>query len=425
LLKPANLFLKPLLQRGVRRAHVHDMDRCHAAGFGGILVATVVLLAGCDEDGSLYVRDASGARAVQPDAGPEQGQPDGSVGANPSAEAGSATADAASPSPDAATSGAAEAGAPRSDASSSDAMTGAGSASADATTPAPGDAATSPVSDAATSAADYTKPGPYGPAMRLLNQAAGTVSGGSAALIPLGNSNDPSAFTLYFPRGGRAGETFPILTFGNGTFCSPTFYDEFIGHVVSYGYVVIAPNTSNTGSGAEMLQGVDWVIAQSKQSGSPLFGKVDVEHIGAFGHSQGGAGTCRAGADPRVDAIATLSGTSSVNEIKCPAFFLTTGGEAGSSPDMRIMETLGATSKPSMYGITVGGNHDEYSDKADEGVTAFIGLTSNDGLQSRAAVTAWFDWQLKGMPEVGELFRQKPCKFCNRENLQRLDLKGF
>jgi dienelactone hydrolase len=194
---------------------------------------------------------------------------------------------------------------------------------------------------------------------------------------------------------------------------------------VSYGYIVIAPNTSNTGTGVEMLKGVDWVLAQNQQAGSPISGKVDVEHIGAFGHSQGGAGTCRAGADPRIDAIATLSGASSVNEIQCPAFFVTTGGEAGSSPDARIQETLSQASKPSMYGITVGGNHDEYTDKADEGITAFIGLTSNDGVQSRAAVTAWFDWQLKGMQEVGELFRQKPCKFCNRENLQRLDLDGF
>ena len=273
--------------------------------------------------------------------------------------------------------------------------------------------------------ADYNQPGPYGPVTRVLNVAKGTVSGGSSALIPLGNNNDPSAFTLFYPKGAKPGEKYPILTFGNGTLCSPTFYDEIIGHVVSYGYIVIAPNTSNTGTGAEMLQGVDWVIKQSMDSSSPIFGMVDTEKVGAFGHSQGGAGTCRAGADPRIDAIATLSGTSDVANIQCPAFFLTTGGEAGDSPDERIQSTLGATTKPSMYGITVGGNHDEYTDKADEGVTAVIGLTSDDGVQSRAAVAAWFDWQLKDMPEVGELFRSKPCAFCNTKNLKRLDLKGF
>lgn len=274
-------------------------------------------------------------------------------------------------------------------------------------------------------AADYTKQGPYGPAMRVLNVGQGLVSGGSSALIPTGNSNDASAFTLFYPKGGKADETFPILTFGNGTLCSPTFYDEFINHVVSYGYIVIAPNTSNTGTGEEMLQGVDWVIEQSKDAMSPIYGKVNTEKIGAFGHSQGGAGTCRAGADPRIDAIATLSGTSDVDKIQCPAFFVLTGGEAGDAPDERIDSTLASATKPSMFGVTVAGNHDEYTDKADEGITAVIGLTSDDGEQSRAAVTAWFDWQLKDMAEVGELFRSSPCAFCDAKQLKKLKLKGF
>ena len=282
-------------------------------------------------------------------------------------------------------------------------------------------------SDPGTGAAskNYHEKGPYGAPTRLLNQAQGLYSGGAEALLPGGNGHDPNAYTLYFPSRRSTNKTFPILTFGNGTFCSPTFYDEFIGHVVSYGYIVIAPNTSNTGSGEEMLKGVDWVIAQNSNPTSPLYGIVDTEHVGAFGHSQGGAGTCRAGADPRIDAIATLSGTSSVSAIKCPALFMTTGGEAGSSPDARIESTLSAASSPSIYGITVSGGHDEYTDIVDQGVAGLIGLISNDGLQSRGAVTAWFDWQLKGDKQAEELFRRKPCAFCDDEHLQRLVLDGF
>lgn len=273
--------------------------------------------------------------------------------------------------------------------------------------------------------ADYNQPGPYGPVITVLNQGLGIVSEGSSALLPLPNSNDPSGFTLFYPEGGQPGEIFPILTFGNGTMCSPTFYDEFIDHVVSYGYIVIAPNTSNTGSAVEMLQGVEWVIEQNDKPDSPLYGRVDIDRIGAMGHSQGGAGTCRAGADPRISAIAALSGTSSVDQIQCPAFFLTSGDEAGSSPDERINSTLSQTAHPSMYGIAVGGTHDEYADVADEAPAALIGLTSNDGLYSRGPVAAWFDWQLKGWESVGELFLRDPCAFCNAKNLRRLDLAGF
>jgi hypothetical protein len=272
---------------------------------------------------------------------------------------------------------------------------------------------------------DYNEPGPYGPVVRLLNQGAGIVTGGTSALLPAGHNNAANAFTLFYPEGGDPEQTFPILTFGNGTLCSPTFYDEFIGHVVSYGFIVIAPNTSNTGTAVEMLQGVDWVIEQNGDPDSPLYARVEIESVGAFGHSQGGAGTCRAGADPRIDAIATLSGTAEIDQIQCPAFFMTSGGEAAMDADTRIESAFSLVSNPSMYGITVGGGHDEYADVADQGVALLVGLASNDGLQSRAAVTAWFDWQLKGMDEVGALFLSEPCRFCNADNLQRLDLTGF
>jgi hypothetical protein len=268
--------------------------------------------------------------------------------------------------------------------------------------------------------ADYTKAGPY-KTKRLLNQGMGTISGGSSALLPLGNSNDPSAFTLYFPDGAPEGERFPLLTFGNGTFCSPTFYDVLIGHVVSFGFIVVATNTSNTGSAAEMLKGVEWALAQDKQSGSPIFGHVDGEHIGAFGHSQGGAGTCRAGADMRIDAIAPLSGTSDAANIKCPAFFVTTGGEAESSTS--VEQAFMAATPASVYGVTMSGNHDEYTDVADDpGVS---GLTSDDAKQSRAGVAAWFDWQLKGKSEVRALFVGTNCTFCAGSTWKTIKSKGF
>lgn len=267
---------------------------------------------------------------------------------------------------------------------------------------------------------DYTKRGPHA-VMRLLNQAKGTISGGSRASIPADHDNDPSAFTLYFPENAQAGERFPLLTFGNGTFCSPTFYDELIGHVVSFGYIVIAPNTSNTGSAAEMLKGVDWALAQDMQSGSPIFEKVNRDQIGAFGHSQGGAGTCRAGADARIKTVVPLSGTSAPADIKGTAFFVTTGGEAMSSSGI---ETAFNNAKgPAVYGVTMSGNHDEYTDAKDDPMVS--GLTSDDAKQSRAAVAAWFDWQLKNKGENKALFVGDSCGFCKNSTWKTIKSKGF
>jgi len=138
----------------------------------------------------------------------------------------------------------------------------------------------------------------------------------------------------------------PLLTWGNGTVCSPSFYDALIDHVVSYGFIVIGANTSNVGTGVEMLKAVEWALAEDKDASSPIHGRVDGDHIGAFGHSQGGAGTVLVGADPRIRAIAPLSGAplSGAQDagvlIQCPAFYITTEGTSRRRiPSTRLMAT--------------------------------------------------------------------------------------
>ncbi len=275
--------------------------------------------------------------------------------------------------------------------------------------------------------ADYKPTGPYGATKKLLNQGAGTVTGGSAALLPFGNTNDASAFTLFFPQGGPAGERLPLLTWGDGTFCSPTFYDALINHVVSYGFIVVATNTSSVGTGVEMLKAVEWALAQDQDSKSPIYGRVDRDHIGALGHSQGGAGTVMVGADPRIRAIAPLSGAplsgtrdASVG-IQCPTFYITTEGDIA-TPDS-IHQAYDYTPTPAVFGVTKGGNHDEYTDIADD--PHLSGLTSNDGLRVRAAIAAWFDWQLKGKTALRSLFVGPQCGFCSDPNWKTFESKGL
>jgi hypothetical protein len=271
--------------------------------------------------------------------------------------------------------------------------------------------------------ADYAKPGPYS-VKRLMNQGIGTITDGSGAVLPLDNSNDPSAFTLYFPENAKSGERFPLLTFGSGTFASPTLYDALIGHVVSHGFIVIATNTSNTGTAVEMLQAVEWALAQNDQSSSPIFGKVAGDHIGAFGHSQGGAGTMVAGADSRIDAIAPLSAAPLSGEelaIQCPAFYVTTENDV--APYDAIAQAYGGTPTPSVFGETNGGDHDEYTDIADD--PQVPSLVSNDGLRMRAAIAAWFEWQLKAKAELRPLFVGQSCGFCVDPNWKGFESRGF
>lgn len=117
------------------------------------------------------------------------------------------------------------------------------------------------------------------------------------------------AFTLVAPSElATSTRKHPIITWGNGTGAAPSAYTSLLNRLASHGFVVIASNSPNTGSANEMLQGVDWVLAENETPGSALYQKLDPGSIGATGHSQGGFGTCAATRDPRIKTIAPIQG---------------------------------------------------------------------------------------------------------------------
>jgi dienelactone hydrolase len=173
-----------------------------------------------------------------------------------------------------------------------------------------------------------------------------------------------------------------------------------------------------------MLKAVEWALSQNDKADSPIHGMVDGEHIGSFGHSQGGEGSVETGADPRIDAIAPLSaGPMGDGEAKihCPAFYTLSENDVVTPESYR--PSYEATKSPSVLGVTNGGDHDDYSDKADD--PGIPGLTSNDGLRTRAAIVAWFEWQLKGKAAIKSLFVGKDCGFCRDANWKTFESKGF
>lgn len=262
---------------------------------------------------------------------------------------------------------------------------------------------------------------------RLENQGKGTLQGATESMYPANNQDDPSAFTVYFPD-DAPGESFPLVTWGNGTFVVPTYYDELIEHLVSHGFVVVGANDSQVGSGTPLLKAVEWAIDQSKDMSSPLFGKIDSQHVGATGQSQGGSGTCAAGLDPRISAIAPLSGVPLdggamfVSGLKNPVFFVNSANEdAGST---MVKDFYDRVTVPAMYGVTAHGDHNGYGDIADDPM-AGIGGAADDARESRGAITAWFDWQLKQKAEVRSLFVGADCGFCKGGKWKTILTKGF
>ncbi len=145
-------------------------------------------------------------------------------------------------------------------------------------TPTPGATATPTATPPAGSVEDtYAADGPW------------AVSTGSAE-DGLGNT-----FSLWYPTDlGAGGYDHPILTWGNGTNAVPQQYDDTLALMASWGFVVVASDSTQTGEGTEMLAGATYMVSENSNSSSIFYQNLDTDKVGAFGHSQGAGGTLNA-----------------------------------------------------------------------------------------------------------------------------------
>lgn len=128
---------------------------------------------------------------------------------------------------------------------------------------------------------------------------------------------DFALYTVYRPATWKAGETYPVITWGNGTCAQPEGYGALLRFVASHGYVIIAANSRWVGMGspAPMLHALDYAAAANADPASPYYQKLDLTKVGAMGHSQGGAATVSAVSDARISS-AIVFNASDTNVAK-------------------------------------------------------------------------------------------------------------
>jgi dienelactone hydrolase len=211
-------------------------------------------------------------------------------------------------------------------------------------------------------------------------QTDGTVEATYAATGPYTvTTTSTTGYKIYYPRDMDGNH--PIVTWGNGT-GAPTFtYNALLKHLASWGFVVIASDSTMTQSGEEMVGGIDYLIQENSRSGSIFYQMLDTERIGTTGHSQGGGGAINAATDSRVTCTAPLAPSpGQITQVKCPIFLV-----AGSA-DMIVSATLvrsmsyGPATAPTIFGIIQGAGHMSFS---------------GNGGQARGYVTAWFRYYLQ------------------------------
>lgn len=99
-------------------------------------------------------------------------------------------------------------------------------------------------------------------------------------------------YKIYYP--STMTSNHPIIVWGNGTGALPSNYDGLLTHLASWGFVVIDTYCTTTGTGAEILAAAEYMTGLNSTQDSIFYQKLNVNKIGAAGHSQGSTGVINA-----------------------------------------------------------------------------------------------------------------------------------
>ena len=216
-----------------------------------------------------------------------------------------------------------------------------------------------------------------------------------------------SLYTVFRPACMKEGEKYPVITWGNGTCGQSGAYASLLASVASHGFVVFAANSRFTdGGNMEMLKALDFAKAQNENPESIYYQKLDLEKIGAMGHSQGGSATNHAAADPRIKAAILWNGGVATSKP-----FLAVSGDRDISNATPMSMATGAmnSSQPGAW---------LYYHKVLEtggAVTGHLTLMEQPERVVEPTV-AWFKYQLSGDQEAKKMFVGDDCGLCNKKD---------
>jgi dienelactone hydrolase len=213
----------------------------------------------------------------------------------------------------------------------------------------------------------------------------------------------PAVFTIDGARDALAARgRFPLVLFSHG-FSGIRSQSSFLtSHLASWGMIVAAPDhpsrdlraatTFQTGQGtdpvADLLATLDLMDSENSTAGSPLAGRIDLDRIGALGHSAGGGTILGAtSASDRIDGYVSMaSGRLQDPEQPLPqrpSFFLAGTVDQVVPWTTRTAAAYDAAPAPSLLWVIDGVGHNGFDDFCTlGGGTGIIGLAEQSGLGS-------------------------------------------
>jgi hypothetical protein len=228
-------------------------------------------------------------------------------------------------------------------------------------------------------------------------------------LMATSADNTSVACTIFQPTVlGSSGCLNPVIVWGNGTVNTPSSYTALFNHWATHGFIVAAADTSNSGSGKEMLACLTYILAQNTTSGSPFYGHIDANNIASSGYSQGGAGCLEAGIDPRFKVTAAVSpyvvialggyDTSSPMKQIHPMFMISGSADTVAVPSNNQMPIFMTAPVPIFWATHAGSTHFE---------------VLGSGGAYAGPLTAWFRYKLMGDPAARAWFEKPSCTLCS------------
>lgn len=87
---------------------------------------------------------------------------------------------------------------------------------------------------------------------------------------------------------------YPVIIIVNASNTAAINLKPVYARLASWGFIVVGNDDRQTGTGETASETLDYVLNLNQDENSELFGKIDEEHIGCVGYSQGGAGAINA-----------------------------------------------------------------------------------------------------------------------------------
>jgi pimeloyl-ACP methyl ester carboxylesterase len=215
---------------------------------------------------------------------------------------------------------------------------------------------------------------------------------------------DLGLYTIFRPACMKDGEKYPVITWGNGTCGQSGGYASLLATLASHGYVIVSSNSRFTDAGnQEMLKALDYAKALNEDANSLYYQKLDLDKVGAMGHSQGASATANAASDPRIKAVILWNG--GLSSAQKP--FLAVSGDrdiTGYTP-MQMRDAVQTATQPGAWlyyhkVLETGGR-----------VTGHLTLMEQPDRVVEPTL-AWWNYMLKGDQEARKQFAGDDCGLC-------------